>query len=240
MADQPDTLAGMRRARAVGDALTFADRVDAGRRLAEVVRQYSLPPPSPPVVLGLPRGGVVVAAEVARALDAPLDVVVVRKLGVPHQPELAMGAVALVEDGRLVEVLDEHVVRMAGVTASQLAAIRATEEAEARRRALDLRGHRRPVALQGRTVIVVDDGIATGSTARAACRVVRAAGARHVVLAVPVAPARIGRGEDCIEEADALLSVARPSAFGAIGAFYRDFTQVPTRTVGALLEEAAR
>src|SRR5690606_13759866 len=145
-----------------GRAMFFADRVDAGRRLAsrlQHLRDESV------VVLGLPRGGVPVASEVARALDAPLDVIVVRKLGVPFQPELGMGAIG--EDG--VRIIIDEIVRMAGVSISELAAVETRERAELERRAQRFRGGRPRAALAGRTAVIVDDGIATGSTARAAC-----------------------------------------------------------------------
>src|SRR5665213_3424052 len=142
----------------------FTNRVDAGRRLAarlEYLRGEDL------VVLGLPRGGVPVALEVAGALDAPLDVIVVRKLGVPFQPELGMGAIG--EGG--VRVLNAEVVRLAGVSSVELAAVEQRERTELERRARRYRGERLPVLLEGKTVVIVDDGIATGSTARAACQV---------------------------------------------------------------------
>src|SRR5713226_5068289 len=159
--------------------MPFRDRREAGQRLAELLASLRA---LSPLVLGLPRGGVPVAFEVARTLDAPLDILVVRKLGVPFQPELGMGAVG--EDG--VRVLNAEVVREAGVTDAQLAAIEARERAEVDQRAARLRGGRPAIPLTGRTVIIVDDGLATGATARAAIRVARARGAAQVVLAVPV------------------------------------------------------
>ena len=143
--------------------MRFPNRVEAGRRLArrlEHLRGQDL------VVLGLPRGGVPVALQVAEALDAPLDIIVVRKLGVPAQPELGMGAIG--EDG--VRVINEEIVTMTGVTATELASVETHERAELERRARRFRGDRPRVGLVGRVVVVVDDGIATGSTARAACR----------------------------------------------------------------------
>ena len=176
----------------------FADRRDAGAALGAVLLGRGL---RDVVVLGLPRGGVPVAAVVADVLGALLDVVVVRKLGVPWQPELAMGAVG--EGG--VVVRSEVVLRSARVDPAQLAEVVARERAEVERRVVRLRHDRPPVPLDGRTAVVVDDGLATGSTARAACAVLRAAGAARVVLAVPVAPAGTG-----VEEADELVVVHAP------------------------------
>ncbi len=210
--------------------MMFVDRVDAGRRLAARLEHLR---GAPVVVLGLPRGGVPVAGEVAAALGAPLDVIVVRKLGVPFQPELAMGAIG--EGG--VRVLNAQIVRMAGVSEGELATVEARERAELDRRARRFRGDRPPVQLAGRTAVVVDDGIATGSTARAACQVARAQGAAKVVLAVPVAPpgwqARIG------PDADELICLATPAMFFAIGQFYDDFSQTTDEEVSACLERAA-
>ncbi|WP_030234362.1 phosphoribosyltransferase family protein [Streptomyces sp. NRRL S-350] len=207
----------------------FADRTDAGRRLAARLGQLSGPDT---VVVALPRGGVPVAAEVAAALGAPLDICVIRKLGVPYQPELGMGAIG--EGG--VRVLNEHVIRVASVTGDQLAEVERRERAELERRARRYRGDRPPADVRGRTVVVVDDGIATGSTARAACRIVRERGAARVVLAVPVAP---GDWTDRLDEvADELVCVDTPSPFFAIGAFYVDFSQTTDDEVLRLLAEA--
>jgi len=184
-------------------------------------------------VLGLPRGGVPVALEVARALGAPLDVIVVRKLGVPFQPELGMGAVG--EDG--IRVINREVVRLARVAADELAAVEAREQAQVDARAARYRVRRPREPLAGRTAIVVDDGIATGATARAACQVARAHGAARVVLAVPVAPrgweARIAAA------ADELVCVDTPRDFAAIGQFYADFSQATDEEVVACLQAAA-
>jgi putative phosphoribosyl transferase len=184
------------------------------------------------VVLGLPRGGVPVACEVAIALGAPLDVIVVRKLGVPFQPELGMGAIG--EDG--VRIVNEEVVRSAGVSADELAAVEARERVELERRARRFRGDRPKVSLRTRTAVVVDDGIATGSTARAACQVARAQGASRIVLAVPVAPqgweTRIGN------DADELVCLATPHLFFGIGQFYDDFSQTSDEEVIDCLERA--
>jgi predicted phosphoribosyltransferase len=172
----------------------------------------------------------VVAAEVARALDAPLDVVVVRKLGVPRQPELAMGAIG--EGGA--RVLDADLVAHLGLSAPETAAVEARERQELDRRVGQFRARRPPLDLAGRTVVVVDDGIATGATARAAALVVRALGAVEVVLAVPVAP--VGWAEHLDAAAEHYVAVATPSPFGAVGNFYRDFTQTTDAEVIALLQ----
>ncbi|MFB8079749.1 phosphoribosyltransferase family protein [Streptomyces sp. NPDC056013] len=205
----------------------FSDRTDAGRQLAARLGHLK---GHDVVVLGLPRGGVPVAAEVADALDAPLDICLVRKLGVPQQPELAMGALG--EGG--VRVVNERVLHEAGVGARDLAAVEEREHAVLDQRARRYRGSRPSVPLEGRTVLVVDDGLATGATALAACRVVRARGAARIVLAVPVAPrgwtARLGG------EADETVSVHAPEVFSAIGQFYRDFTQTPDAEVVACLD----
>ncbi|SOB80900.1 phosphoribosyltransferase family protein [Streptomyces sp. 1331.2] len=207
----------------------FADRTDAGRRLAARLGHLSGPDT---VVVALPRGGVPVAAEVAAALGAPLDICVIRKLGVPYQPELGMGAIG--EGG--VRVLNEQVIRLASVTDDQLAEVERRERVELERRARRYRGDRPSTDVRGRVVVVVDDGIATGSTARAACRIVRERGAARVVLAVPVAPRDwIDRLD---EVADELVCVSTPSPFFAIGEFYADFSQTEDEEVLRLLAEA--
>lgn len=211
-------------------AMVFLDRTDAGRQLAARLEPLR---GEPAVVLGLPRGGIPVAYEVAHALGAPLDVIVVRKLGVPFQPELGMGAIG--ENG--VRIVNDEVARLAGVSAAEIATVEARERAELERRADRFRGDRPSVPLEGR-IAVVDDGIATGSTARAACQVARARGATRIVLAVPVAPpgweARIGR------DADEFVCLATTEAFFAIGQFYRDFPQTSDGEVVDCLERAAR
>ncbi len=209
----------------------FADRVQAGQLLAARLQHLR---GRPLVVLGLPRGGVPVAAQVAAALDAPLDVIVVRKLGVPVQPEVAMGAIG--EDG--VRVLNAEVVRMAAVTDRQLAEVEAHERAELERRARTFRGQRPRLALPGHVAVVVDDGIATGATARAACLMARAQGAARVVLAVPVAPPewteRMG------DAADEYVCVATPEQFQAVGQFYADFSETSDAEVIAALDSSRR
>lgn len=217
-------------------APSFHDRVDAGRRLAERLverldgglgRAHGLDI----VVLGLPRGGVPVAAEVAKALGAPLDVIVVRKLGVPAQPELAMGAIG--EGGA--RVLDRRIIERAGVTPDELRRVEDRERTAVLQRAARLRDGRPPQRLNGRTAVVVDDGIATGSTARAACQVARALGAARVVLAAPVAPSEVLAG---IPEADEVVVVETPSPFMAVGNHYRDFEPTSDEEVATLLAAA--
>lgn len=207
--------------------MIFVDRLDAGRRLAAACSTYRNGWPTP-VVLGIPRGGVPVAAVVADALDAPFDVILVRKLGLPRNEEVAMGAI-----GEGVRVVDDGLVRVMGVTDEQLARVEEREQAELERRVRRYREGRHPVDLNGATAVVVDDGLATGATARAACAVARAQGAASVVLAVPVAPPdwEPQPGED----ADSFVCVARPSGFFAIGQWYRDFTQTTDAEVRRLL-----
>ncbi|MFF5209087.1 phosphoribosyltransferase family protein [Streptosporangium sp. NPDC000396] len=185
------------------------------------------------VVLGLPRGGVPVAFEVAQALGAPLDVIVVRKLGVPFQPELGFGAVG--EGG--IRVINPNVVRMANVTQAEMATVEEREQVEVLRRARRFRGDRAPIDLAGRTVIVVDDGIATGGTARAACQVAHARGAARVILAVPVgAPDTIA---SLREDADEVICLETPADLFAIGVWYADFTQTTDEQVVELLRRNA-
>jgi putative phosphoribosyl transferase len=210
--------------------MVFADRVDAGRKLATKLMHLR---DEPVVVLGLPRGGVPVAFEVAAALGAPLDVIVVRKLGVPFQPELGMGAIG--EDGA--RVINDEIVRLAGVSERQLAEVESRERAELERRALRFRGDRPRVPLAGRTAVVVDDGIATGSTARAACQVARAHGAARVVLAVPVAPP--GWTARFSGDADEFVCLGTPDPFYAIGQFYADFSQTSDEEVVTCLQRAS-
>ncbi len=209
--------------------MAFADRVDAGRRLAAALERFAS---EDVVVLGLPRGGVPVAFEVAKALGAPLDVLVVRKLGVPFQPELAMGAVG--EGG--VKVLNERVLEEARIPADEVSAVEQREREVVDRRVGRFRAGRPPVPLGGRTALIIDDGIATGSTARAACAVARAHGANRVVLAVPVGPSDLD--ERLGEMADEVLCLETPSVFFAIGESYQDFSQTSDEEVAELLERA--
>jgi predicted phosphoribosyltransferase len=210
--------------------MTFADRVEGGRRLAAELAGLA---GTEAVVLGLPRGGVVVAAEVARALGCPLDVVVVRKLGAPIQPELAMGAIA---EGD-VRVLDEFVAREVGADAAAIATVERRERAALEERVRRYRGTRPRESLDGRTAIVIDDGIATGSTARAACESARRAGAARVVMATPVAP--LDAFAVLADVTDDVVVVESPSPFGAVGRWYRKFDATTDDEVVALLAEAA-
>jgi len=208
----------------------FTDRSDAGQRLAAklaFLRGRDV------VVLGLPRGGVPVAYEVAKELDAPLDVIMVRKLGVPFQPELAMGAVG--EGG--VRIINDEVVRGTWIAAEDIAIAERRERRHLEQQAERFRAGRPGVDIAGRTAIVVDDGIATGSTARAACAVARRLGAARVILAVPVvAPGSARALRDIYDE---VLFVQAPAWFGSVGEWYADFTPVPDADVAALLREAA-
>ena len=208
----------------------FRDRVEAGRKLGLALAGLR---GKDVVVLGLPRGGVPVAAEVANALDAPLDVIVVRKLGVPFQPEVAMGAIG--EGGA--RVLDRRVVSLARVTDDDLRTVEARERALLDSRLERYRQGKAPMDLKGRTAVIVDDGIATGSTARVACKVARQLGAARVVLAVPVAPER---AMDSLPEADQVLSLISPRDFEAVGYYYRDFSPTTDEEVVHLLDAAAR
>jgi len=210
--------------------MPYVDRADAGRHLAERLRHLR---GTDLVVLGLPRGGVPVAYEVAGELHAPLDVIVVRKLGVPFQPEYGFGAVG--EDG--VQIVDDYVVRQTRLTETQIAEVETRERVLLDRRVSRLRGDHPPVPLAGRTVIIVDDGIATGSTARAACLVARARGARRVILATPVGS--VAGTAALRRDADEVVCVHTPPRFFAIGEWYGDFSQVTDEEVTILLDKAA-
>lgn len=208
----------------------FQNRTDAGHRLAQRLTWLH---DADVVVLGLPRGGVVVAVEVARALNAPLDVLVVRKLGVPYQPEVAMGAIG--EDG--VRVLNPGVLDAAGITPAALDRVEQAERAELERRVQRFRHGRDAEALAERTVVIVDDGVATGATARAACEIARARGASRVVLAVPVAAA--DTAAELRTVADEVVCLETPELFMAVGERYADFRQTSDEEVVALLEGSA-
>ncbi|WP_328388896.1 phosphoribosyltransferase family protein [Streptomyces sp. NBC_00400] len=211
--------------------MLFTDRADAGHRLAESLGHLQR---EEPVVLGLPRGGVPVAFEVARALGAPLDVIVVRKLGVPYQRELGFGAIG--EGG--VRVISDDIVRRGRLDQADLASVEHAEAAELTRQAERFRAGRRRLDLAGRTAIVVDDGIATGATAAAACEVVRAQGAARVVLAVPVAPP--DAAERLRGSTDEFVCLSTPFAFSAVGEWYQDFSQTPDDEVVSLLAQASQ
>jgi putative phosphoribosyl transferase len=212
--------------------MRFADRIEAGRLLAERLSGLGL---AAPLVLALPRGGVPVAAEIARALKAPLDVAFVRKIGAPYQPELAVAAV--VDGGSADIIVNEAVVAMAGVTRDDIDQQAKRELAEIeRRRELYLKGRPR-IPLAGRTLIVVDDGVATGASVRAALTALRRRNPMKVILAIPVAP--IETVETLQAEVDEVVCLATPDPFYAIGLHYRDFHQVPDDEVVRLLDAAS-
>ncbi|MFH8249790.1 phosphoribosyltransferase [Microbacterium sp. B2969] len=200
----------------------FPDRVAAGRELAAALEHHR---GADAVVLGIPRGGVVVAAEVARALALPLGVAVVRKLGAPSREEFAVGAIA---DG--VRVVDPAATRLHGVTPEELAAVEASERVELERR--NRLFAETPLEVEGRTAIIVDDGIATGATATAACRAQRGRGAARIVLAAPVAPLRWLPEDTVVDE---FVCPHREREFWAVGQFYDDFTQTSDEEVARLL-----
>ena len=210
--------------------MVFVDRADAGRHLARRLQHLR---GSDAVVLGLARGGMPVAFEVAQELRAPLDVIVVRKLGVPYQPEYGFGAIG--EDGA--RVIDDHVARQTGLTPQEIADVEAAGRVQLDRLVSQLRAGRPAVPVAGRTVIVTDDGVATGSTARAACAVARARGARRVVLALPVgSPASVAALR---RDADEVICLHAPARFFAVGEWYSDFAQVTDEEVTTLLDKAA-
>jgi len=209
-------------------ATRFGDRVEAGRRLGEDLRARGIGGEGG-VVLGIPRGGVVTAAEVARVLGLPLDVALARKVGAPGNPELAIGAVG--PDGT--PVLDEDLARRVGANDEWLARAVEKEQHEVAERERRFRGGRPPLDVAGREVIVVDDGVATGSTAAAVARWLSGAGARRRVLAVPVAPPQTaGRLAPAYDD---VIVLATPASFFAVGEFYVDFRQVTDDEVRQLL-----
>ena len=209
--------------------MSFSDRAEAGRKLAEALSSHKA---EDVVVLALPRGGVPVAAEVASALEAPLDLVLVRKLGVPIQPELAMGAV--IDGENPVTVRNEDVIRLAGVSDAVFDSVCEREIAEIERRRKRYLGGRARVPVEGRIAIVVDDGIATGATTRAALRAVRERKPKFLILAVPVGPT--STIESMREEVDDVVCLEAHETFGAIGLFYRDFRQVTDEEVIEILD----
>lgn len=210
-------------------SVTFLDRRDAGRQLAEKLRGYS---GDDVLVLGLPRGGVPVAYEVARALHAPLDVFVVRKLGVPGHRELAMGAIA--SGG--VQVLNPDVIDGLRIPAAAVEAVAAREVEELERQQRAYRGAAPSPDLKGRTVIIVDDGLATGSTMRAAVRALRRGRPTQIVVAVPVASAETARS---LREEAEVVCLSEPREFYAVSMWYEDFSQTSDEEVRNLLESAS-
>ena len=211
---------------APGKDVRFADRHEAGRRLAAALERFRA---EHPVVVAIPRGGVAVAAEVAGALEAPLDVIVVRKIGAPWQPEYAIGAVA--EGG--VRIIAEGDTEVLEVGAGELEARIAKAERELAERSERYRGQRAPIDVTGRTVLLVDDGLATGRTAMAAARALRRRGAARVVLAVPVAAAQSVR--EVKPSVDEVVALQTPPDLLAVGFWYRDFSQTTDDEVTALL-----
>lgn len=205
----------------------FTDRFEAGERLARLLEGYR---DESCVVYALPRGGVPVGYEISRVLEAPLEVLVSRKLGAPGQPELGIGAVT--SDG--VRFLNGPMVEQLGVPDDYVQRVTAEESEEAHRRARLLRGEYPEIQTRGRTAIVVDDGLATGATARAAIRSLHERGARHVVLAVPVCAAQTEA--DIRAEVDDLVCLESPADLGAIGFWYRDFNQITDEAALELLE----
>jgi len=210
----------------------FSDRREAGRVLADALDEYRDQPDV--LVLGLPRGGVPVAWEVAAALHAPLDVFVVRKLGAPRWEELALGALS--SGGGL--VLNDEVIRSLQISDEQLGQVIERETAELARREAAYRGERPPTELTGKTVILVDDGIATGASMRAAVRAVRSARPGRIVVAVPVAPASAQR--QLAGVADDVVCVTVPASFMAVGEYYGDFSQTTDDEVRKLLATPTR
>jgi putative phosphoribosyl transferase len=208
----------------------FEDRFAAGRALARALQAYAAQ--RDVLVLGLPRGGVPVAFEVARALGAELDVLIVRKLGVPHQPELAMGAIS---SGDAL-YLNRDLIALTGVTKAEIESVLEAERKELARRELLYRGSRPAVRVEGRTVIVVDDGIATGASMHAALLALRSKHPARIVVAVPVAPEKTQ--ERLGAATDVFISVMTPEPFYAVGQFYEQFDQTSDEEVRSLLERS--
>jgi putative phosphoribosyl transferase len=209
--------------------MPFRDRCEAGRKLATALAGYR---DQRPVILALPRGGVPVAAEVATALAAPLDLILVRKVGVPDQPELAMGAV--VDGGDPIIVRNEDIIELAGIGQSEFKAVCDRELAEIERRRQRYLGNRQRADVAGRTAIVIDDGVATGATTRAALRATRMRKPKRLVLAVPVAPTH--NLAALRADADDVVCLEDHEFFGAIGFYYLDFAQVSDEEVIKVLE----
>jgi len=210
--------------------MPFSNRTEAGRELAKALAFYK---EQHPVILALPRGGAPVAAEIAAALEAPLDLVLVRKIGVPFQPELAMGAV--IDGQEPLVVRNEQVIRMAEINQSEFDAIRDRELEEIERRRKLYLGNRPHPEVTGQTVIIVDDGIATGATIRVALRAIRMRKPRKLILAVPVAPTQ--SLDELRTEADEIVCLEDYEDFGAIGLYYSDFRQISDAEVIELLAQ---
>lgn len=212
----------------IGAAMSFKDRADAGRQLAARLLSYK---GGACVLLALPRGGVPIAAEVAIQLKAPIDLILVRKIGLPGQPELAMGAI--VDCDPPVVVRNEDVIRLGRVSERAFQAVQDREWAEIKRRRWLYLGGRKKISLEGRIAIVLDDGVATGATTRAALQALRQAKPKKLILAVPVGPTETI--EALRSEADDVICLEVYDDFGAIGNFYEDFAQVTDAEVTALL-----
>ena len=209
--------------------MPFKNRTDAGRRLAKALTQYKS---LRPVVLALPRGGVPVAAEVAAALEAPLDLVLVRKVGVPNQPELAMGAVT--DGAQPMVVRNSEIIEACSVSEQEFDAVASEELAKIERRRRRYIGDRTRAEVEGKVAIIIDDGIATGATTLAAIQAVRSRKPKELVLAVPVAP--LDTVKKLHSEVDAIVCLDTPEELGAIGYFYRDFHQIGDEEVIATLK----
>ena len=208
--------------------MIFENRTDAGRQLGKALLKYK---GRPTVVLALPRGGAPVAAEVARILDAPIDLLLVRKVGLPSQPELAMGAVANGEE--LTIIRNDDVIELSGVSEEEFDAVCNEERAEIERRRKRYLGNRPRTGIKGQVAIIVDDGIATGATTLAAIGAVRSQQPKQLVLAVPIAP--LDTVKQLQPEVDEIVCLDTPEDLGAIGFFYRDFRQVSDDEVITIL-----
>ena len=207
----------------------FKDRVDGGVQLAHALQKYANKPDI--IVIGLPRGGVVPAAEVARILHAPLDIIIIRKIGAPDNPELAVGA--LTQDGQI--VWNGALMRSLQLTPDGLTSIIESEKKEAARRLQLYRGNKPPLNLNNKIVLLVDDGIATGATIRAAIATARAHKAKKIVIAVPVAPP--DTVDNLAQEVDEVICLHSPEYFTGVGAFYTQFAQTTDDEVIALLQK---
>jgi predicted phosphoribosyltransferase len=206
--------------------MIFKDRQQAGEKLAAALTKYRA---KKPLILGIPRGGIIVAYEIAKALNAPLDIIVARKLASPSQPEYAIGAIA--PGG--IKILNSEAVQYFGLDKHDLDEIITQEKQELERRMQIYRAGKKALNVKNKTVIIVDDGLATGLTAKAAVRSVKALGAREVILAVPVAAA--DTAADICQEVDELICLSTPSYFGAVGQFYKNFPQTTDEEVSDIL-----